>query len=211
MTEPPTLRADAQRNRDALVFAARVAFARRGLQAPLDDIAKAAGVGSGTLYRHFPTRDALVAAVFEDRVREHVEAVERALGEDDAGRAFDDYVRRICRAQAEDQGLAAIFAIGQGGDELAALRNRAYDGFVALVDAAKTSGGLREDLTAEDVAVLLAANAGVIERTGLVAEAASERFVALSLDGFRAGGATPAPLPLSPAALVEELRHDDRR
>jgi AcrR family transcriptional regulator len=206
VTEPTALRADARRNREAIVQAARRAFATRGLQVSLDEIARSAGVGSGTLYRHFPTRDDLVAAVFEDRVREHVGSVEEALEQDDPAQAFADYVHRICRAQAEDHGLAAIFAVGQGGEEIAALRNRAYEGFRALIDAAKASGGLREDLTAEDVAVLLIANAGIIERAGPVAHTASERFVALSLDGFRAASATPAPPPPSPRSLVEALR-----
>src|SRR4051794_15959634 len=102
MSEPPTLRADAQRNRDAIVAAARAAFAEYGLHAPLDDIAKRAGVGSGTLYRHFPTRDDLVGAVFVERLTENVEAVRAAAAEVDAWEAFAGYVRRACRAQATD-------------------------------------------------------------------------------------------------------------
>jgi AcrR family transcriptional regulator len=204
--EPPALRSDARRNRDAIVEAAREAFAKRGLQASLDDIARSAGVGSGTLYRHFPTRDDLVAAVFTERMAELAVAVDEARQDDDAWRGFADYVHRICRAQAEDRGLAAIFALGQGGKELADLRNRAYDGFTKLIDAAKRSGDLREDCTAEDIAVLLMANAGIIERAGTVAGDASGRFVALVLDGLRADGATPAPPAVTPRRLLNALR-----
>ncbi|HWI73114.1 MAG TPA: helix-turn-helix domain-containing protein, partial [Baekduia sp.] len=92
MPDPPRLRADARRNRDAIVAAARHAFAERGLQTSLDDIAKRAGVGSGTLYRHFPTRDDLVSAVFTERMAEHVAAVEQAQREKDPWEAFAEYV-----------------------------------------------------------------------------------------------------------------------
>jgi AcrR family transcriptional regulator len=118
------------------VATARRAFGERGLGASLDDIAKCAGVGSGTLYRHFPTRDDLVAAVFVERMAEQVTAVEVAGREPDPWNAFAGYVRSICRAQAGDKALADLFAIGHGGDELRALRTRAYEGVVALIDAA---------------------------------------------------------------------------
>jgi hypothetical protein len=77
--------------------------------------------------------------------------------------------------------------------------------FVALIEAAKASGDLRGDFTSEDVARLLMANAGVIERAGAAAVIASERFVALALDGFRAEGATPAPNPPSPRTLMAAM------
>jgi AcrR family transcriptional regulator len=210
VTQMPKLRADARRNRDAIVAAARGAFAERGLGASLDDVAKAAGVGSGTLYRHFPTRDDLIAAVFTERMADHVTAVETARKDPNPWNAFVGYVREICRAQAADKGLADLFAIGHRGKELRELRSRAYEGFVALIDAAKASGDLRRDFTSEDVAVLMMANAGVIERAGEAAVTASERFVALALDGFRAEGATPAPPPPSPRALVAAVRKQTR-
>ena len=210
MAEPTALRADARRNRDAIVAAARKAFAEHGLQAPLDDIAKRAGVGSGTLYRHFPTRDDLVTAVFTERMAENAAAVETALQQPDPWKAFAGYVRQTCRAQAADKGLADLFAIGHRDEALRALRARAYDGFVALIDAAKASGDLRKDFTPEDIALLLMANAGVIERAGTAATAASERFVAFALDGFRAEGATDAPPAPSPRSLVTALRRRPR-
>jgi AcrR family transcriptional regulator len=189
-----------------VIVAARGAFGERGLGASLDDIAKCAGVGSGTLYRHFPTRDDLVAAVFSERMAEQVAALEVARREPDPWAAFAGYVAGICRAQATDKGLSDLFAIGHRGKELRELRARAYDGLVTLIGAAKTSGDLREDFTSEDVALLLMANAGVIERTGEAAVVASERFVALSLDGFRTQGATAAPPAPTPRALVAAMR-----
>lgn len=141
---------------------------------------------------------------------DHVAAVEQARQDPDPWNAFAGYVLDICRAQASDKGLADLFAIGHRGKELRALRSRAYDGFVALIEAAKASGHLRADLTSEDVAVLLMANAGIIDRAGDAAAVASERFVALALDGFRAEGATPAPHPPSPRTLMAALRKQAR-
>lgn len=210
MTDPSTLRADARRNYDAIVAAARSAFREHGLQASLDDIAKRAGVGSGTLYRRFPTREDLVTAVFTERMAENVAAVEAARQHPDPWEAFAGYVTATCRAQATDKGLADLFALGYRGKELRALRARAFDGLLALIDAAKTSGDLREDFTTEDVVVLLMANAGIIDRAGTTTAVASERFVALALDGFHTDGATPAPPPSSPTGLMLAMRRQRR-
>jgi AcrR family transcriptional regulator len=210
MTDPSTLRADARRNHEAIVAAARSAFREHGLHASLDDIAKRAGVGSGTLYRRFPTRDDLVTAVFTERMAENVVAVEEARRQRDPWEALAGYLTATCRAQATDKGLADLFALGYRDKELRALRARAFEGLVALIEAAKTSGGLREDFSSEDVVVLLMANAGIIERAGRAAPEASERFVALALDGFRADGATPAPPSPSPRALMLAMRRQGR-
>jgi AcrR family transcriptional regulator len=210
MSEPPKLRADAQRNRDAIVAAARRAFAQHGLRTSLDDIAKCAGVGSGTLYRHFPAREDLIAAVFTERLADNVAAVEAALRDPDPWQGFAGYVRHTCRTQATDKGLADLFAIGHGGEAVRALRARAYDGFVALIDAAKATGALRADFTPEDIVLVMMANAGIIDRTGPAAAEASERFVALALDGFRADDATSAPAAPSPETLVAAMRHQQR-
>jgi len=204
--DQPPLRADARRNREAIVAAARAAFAEHGMDASLDDIAKRAKVGSGTLYRHFAARDDLIAAVFLERMAETVAAVEQARQNPDPWDGFCDYVRRTCRAQATDKGLADLIAIGHRGKELRRLRAKAYDGFVALIDSAKATGALRSDFSPEDIVVLLMANAGVIDRAGKAAPVASERFVALVLDGFRAEGAGPAPPAPSPRTLMATLR-----
>src|SRR3954464_8025374 len=106
-----TLRADAVRNREAIVEAARAVFAEQGVDAPLDDIAKRARTGNATLYRRFPTRGDLVAAVFADRMGEHVEAVERALADPDPWRGFASYVQAVGAMQARDRGIADLVTI----------------------------------------------------------------------------------------------------
>lgn len=198
----PRLRADALRNREKLVAAAHAAFAERGLAAPLDEIARSAGVGSGTLYRHFPTREELISAVFIERTAENVAAAERALEHEDAWEGFSQWVRATCRAQAADRGLADVIAIGSPSSELKALRNRAYELFTTLLERAKASGALRSDLCPEDILLLLMGNAGIIANAGTVAPAASERFVAIALDGFRSEGASRAPRAPSALELV---------
>ena len=210
MTEPVRLRADARRNRDKLVATARTVFAERGLDASLDEIATRAGVGSGTLYRHFPTRDDLVTAVFLERMAENVAAVERAQQSEDPWEGFAGFVRETCRAQAADRGMADLMAIGHRGRALRAMRTRAYDGFTALVDRAKAGGSLRADLTPEDLLLLLMATAGIVCRTGATAPAATDRFVALVLDGLRAEAATPAPPPISARTMLLRLRESAR-
>jgi AcrR family transcriptional regulator len=93
-------RRDAQRNRDAIVAAAREVYCDHGLEAPLEEIARRAGVGIGTLYRHFPSRVELLDAVLADTVQAHVDAAEQALAADDPWDGFASYLEATCRLQA---------------------------------------------------------------------------------------------------------------
>ncbi len=203
-------RADAQRNRDKLVAAARALFAGRGLDVPMDEIARRAGVGSGTLYRHFPTREDLVTAAFIERVSENVAAVERALQDDDPWRGFTSYVRETARSQAADRAMADLLAIGHPSQELRALQARGYKGFSELVARAQASGKLRADFSPEDLILLYMAVAGITRYAGPTAPAAVERFIAFALDGYRAEAATPAPPPVSKRTMAARLRQVTR-
>lgn len=209
-TNQPRLRADAQRNRDALVASARVLFAERGLDAPMEEIAKSAGVGSGTIYRHFATRDDLVSAVFLERAGEVVSAVERAAQDEDPWRGFVTFVRETCSAQASDRAMADLIAIGHPSRELRDLHARGYRGFSALVARAKASGELRADFSPEDLILLYMGVAGIARHAGPIAPAAVERFIALALDGFRSEAAGPAPPPIPKRTLDRRLREIGR-
>jgi AcrR family transcriptional regulator len=189
-----TLRADAARNRQAIVEAAREVFAEHGLDVPLDDIAKRAGTGNATLYRRFPQRADLVAAVFAERMAEHVDAVQAALADADPWNGFASYIRAAGVMQARDRGIADLVTMDlSAAPEVEDLRGRAYDGLVRLVARAQEAGMLRADFTDQDVVLLQMANAGLVERAHGISADASARLIALLLDGMRAQAATPGP------------------
>jgi AcrR family transcriptional regulator len=206
------LRADAARNRQALLSAARKVMSEQGLDAPLDEIARQAGVGNATLYRRFPTRIDLVVAVFAERMADHLRAVEDALAEPDTWRAFRDYITAVASLQVDDRGIADLVTLDvSSAPEIERLRTRALRGVHTLIDRAKAARTLRADCTAEDILLLIHANAGLIERTNRAARAASQRLIHLLLDGLRADAATPGPPPPSPRgmrAAMRERSHD---
>jgi AcrR family transcriptional regulator len=180
-----SLRADAARNRRALLKAARELFSERGLDAPLDEIARQAGTGNATLYRHFPTRCELIAAVFAEALEEIGDACQRALAEPDPWTGFRRHVMFLCELQARDRGLAELLtARVTGAPALERLRERAYRDFVAMAERAKACGALRGDFSSEDLALLLMANAGLIERSATKAPEGWRRHVSFVLDGL---------------------------
>lgn len=201
------LRADAARNRTQLLEMARTLFAERGLDVPLDEIARRAGVGNATLYRRFPTRCHLVAAVFTGTLREIVSAAEQALaGPEDPWDAFAGYLTFLCETQAANRGIADLLTSAvSGSPELERLRGQAFDGLDRLIDGAKTSGGLRPDFQHEDVALILMANAGLIERTA-PAPGAPRRHLGYVLDGLRAPARSPAAPPPGRDQVIESMR-----
>lgn len=201
-TSERTQRADVRRNRAALVRAAVQEFGRRGLDAPLDAIASAAGVGNATLYRHFPTRRDLVQAVFAEEMAGYAAAVERALAEPDPWTGLRGYLAEICALQAENRALADLVISAEYPDET---RPAVVEHLRRLLDRARTAGTLRADFTVEDVALFLMANAGVVRHVDGPAPVASARLVALLLDGLAAEAATPAPPPPDRAAVARAL------
>lgn len=201
------LRADAARNRAAIVQAAREVFAEQGLDAPLDDIARRAGTGNATLYRRFPARGDLIEAVFAERMVEELNAVEAGLADPDAWGGFASYVTTVGVMQARDRGIADLVTMDvTRAPEIDALRARAFEGLVTLVARAHAAGALRADFTTQDVVLLLMANAGLVERAHAIAEGASARLVHLLLDGLRASAATEGPQAPSARATEEAMR-----
>ncbi len=194
----PRLRADAIRNRDAILVAAREMFAEHGLGAPLEEIAARARVGIATLYRRFPSRQQLVAAALVHKVAKYADAAEAALAIDDPWFGFCTYVQAICELQAGDRGLADLLSMNLPADEqVERLRRTAHDHTLTLVDRAKAAGKLREDFVGEDLLILLIANAAIVHVTRSAAPAASRRLVALALEAF--GRVDGSPLPAAPS------------
>jgi AcrR family transcriptional regulator len=201
------LRADAARNRQAIIGTARRLYGQRGLDLPFDEIARHAGVGNATLYRHFPSRCALVAAVFEDTLRGITGASARALADPDPWQGFAGHVRYLARLQATDRGLADLLTTEvRGAPALERLRTSAQRDFAAIAQRAQAAGVLRADFVPEDLVLLLMANAGLVHRTAGTAPDAWKRFVDLALDGLRTAGATPAARSPDRAAVRRAMR-----
>jgi AcrR family transcriptional regulator len=195
------LRRDAQRNRDAIIAAARQLFCDHGLEAPLEQIARQAGVGIATLYRHFPNRAALLDAVLTDNLQAHIDAAEQALATDDPWDGFASYLEQSCRLQAADRGLNDVMGMRfPRATATEAAKARLFELVGQVVDRAQQSGQLRADLTLEDLAFLTWANARILPAVRAAgAPNAWQRHLALLLDGFRADRAHPLPQPpLSP-------------
>ncbi|SNT45911.1 DNA-binding transcriptional regulator, AcrR family [Asanoa hainanensis] len=201
------LRADAERNRQRIIDAARRVFAARGVHAPVEDIAKEAGVGIGTLYRRFPDRTELVEAVFLERAGRYLAAAEQARLIDDPWEAFRSYLEQLCAIQAEDATVTDVLTLTlPASGALETLRNRLYATQNRLIRAAKRQGTLRADFVPEDVPLLLIANAAIIQTLGDAVPTSAPRFLALALDALRTDHPSPLPAPPDPAALVAAMQ-----
>jgi AcrR family transcriptional regulator len=195
------LRRDAQRNRDAIVAAARQVFCDHGLEAPLEEIARRAGVGIATLYRRFPSRVELLDAVLADNLQAHIAAAEQALATDDPWDGFAFYLEQSCRLQAEDRGLNDVMGMRfPRATAVEAAKTGLFELVGQVVDRAQQRGQLRADLTPEDLAFLNWANTRILPAVRAAgAPEAWRRHLGLLLDGFRADRAHPLPVPpLSP-------------
>jgi AcrR family transcriptional regulator len=190
--EARPIRADARRNVVRLIATARAAFAAEGPNAPLDDIARAAGVGSGTLYRHFPTRLALLEAVYRDSVERLCADGERLAATEAPAAALVDWLRGFVTVVSEKRGLAAALSDEGRGQSLFgechAMINAAGS---ALLDRAKDAGAIRAEVPLEDVLKMAKAFALAAE-TSPEGPALAERLLALSMDGLRPRTSSPA-------------------
>ena len=194
-------RKDVARNRQALVDAARSAFAEQGLQAPLEPIAVAAGLGNATLYRHFPTRAALWEAVLTEPMQEVLDDVKRCLelSASDPWSGFATFVRGAARIEARRTGFNELMTTDyREAPELLRLRIAVQDGVDALFTAGQEAGVVRADAALADVAVMQLSIAETIGTFGRIAPEAYKRWVELALDAFRAAGVAREPLPGRP-------------
>ncbi len=148
-------RADAVRNREAVLEAARQVLAAKGLAAPMDDIAAAAGVGVATVYRHFPNKTVLVDAVLTHGFEELTREAEAALGEPEAGAACFAFIRRAGEVMARDRVLVAA-ARALDRPERPAVVQRLFDVVDELLASARAVGAVRADVSAEELPPLLA-------------------------------------------------------
>jgi len=159
MTNPPTLRADARRNRAHILEVAAEAFATEGLSVPVHEIARRAGVGTGTVSRHFPTKEDLFTAILRAGADELVAEADALAERDDPGTAFFTYLTAVVRAGAANRALAEQLAAV--GDQDAQHERMGLDLLCdrteSLLDSAQKVGAVRDDVTLDDVQTLMAA------------------------------------------------------
>jgi AcrR family transcriptional regulator len=211
-TDGTALRVDAERNRQRIVAAAREAFAELGLDVSMEEIARRAGVGIGTLYRRYPTRPDLVAAAFEAKMTVYAEAAQQALADPDPWRGFCDYVERICAMQADDRGFTNVLTMTfPTAKRFEADRDRAFADFVRLCERAKAAGKLRADFVAEDLPMFLMANAGVLTATADAAPETWRRLVGYLLQACAAPAAQPLPDPPAPRRMYRAMLRATRQ
>lgn len=189
MTTRP-MRADAHRNRERLLEIAVRAFSRKGADVPLEAIAKQAGVGIGTLYRHFPTRDALVEAAYRNELARLCDSAQALLARSAPDAALRRWMSRFLDYVAIKQGMADALAvvIASGGNPYLESRARLTDAITALVEAGIAAGTLRDDVAPTDILVGLTG----ISRTPAEADQ-KNRLLDLLMDALRKGTGSARP------------------
>jgi AcrR family transcriptional regulator len=202
------MRKDAARNRQRILDAAYELFARRGLSVTLNDIAHYAGVGVGTVYRHFPDREQLIDGLFEQRIDEVAALLEAALEDPDPWHGLTGFLERNLELQANDRGLRELILGAAGGFErLARARARLYPVGVQLIERTRATGALRADVEPQDLPLIQLMLSSVIDVSHDIAPELWRRFLALVLRGMRAEPGAPEPLPAEPppAEQVDQM------
>ena len=196
MSADKPLRADAARNRERILAAAAEVFATRGLEATLDDIAAHAGLGVATVYRRFPNRDALVEALFEERLAEVAAGAALVLDEPDSWVALRRLLETVGGVVTADQGLFEVLVCRPGGR--AAVRERMLPIVSAVIGRAQAEGHVRADLAPTDFPMMLRMLAGIADATREVRPDLWRRYLELLLDGLRAERAGVSSFTVEP-------------
>jgi AcrR family transcriptional regulator len=179
------VRADAERNRSAALAAAEALYAEQGIEVSLNEIARRAGIGNATLYRHFPTHEALLSEVYAVHLERYCAIAENAAEAADPTAALRNCVLDTCALQSSNRGLADLLAsLRPLSPHVEELRLRHHQAISTVFARAVRSGGVRADASPADLAVLLIANAGLIHRTADHAPRASPRLAGLWLAGI---------------------------
>jgi AcrR family transcriptional regulator len=202
--EARRLRRDAAQNRDRLLAAAAQVFAEQGLQASVADIARAAGVGMGTLYRRFPTKDALIDALVQDVLEAIIEMASRSLEEPD-GLGLEQFLRDSSVYQATHRGcLPRLWSTDHE------LIHTARNLIGRLLQDAKHHHRVRDELTTTDLTVILWSIRGILETTGDLAPGGWQRHLELIIAGMRPTGQELVHSPISQSQIDQILTHPTR-
>ena len=188
------MRSDARRNRERVLLAAEDVFSEMGLRAQIEEVARRAGVGVGTVCRHFPTKKALVEAVLEAMYESLLQDARRALDQPDAGTAFHTFFFALSEFQARHRALAEHMATEIDLPVSAqSVRDSLRRAIEELVTRAQDAGAIRADIGPADVAMLFSGVAHATALAGDLQPVLRERYVALILDGLRPLEASPLP------------------
>jgi AcrR family transcriptional regulator len=200
-TSPPAsdrpLRRDAQRNRGRILQAAHEVFADRGLDASLDQIAAHAGVGVGTVYRRFPDKDALIDALFEERIGEIAAAGQRALSASDPWEGLVDFIQQANALLSRDRGLKQAL-LSRGAHKTECAREKIIPIATELVARAQQAGSLRPDLDPLDLPLIDLMVSAIADMTREVSPELWQRALTIIIDGLATTRQTPTPLPGKP-------------
>ena len=198
------LRADAERNRAHILEAAAAAFADGGLDVPVAEIARRAGVGPGTLFRRFPTKDDLVIAIVEQRIEDICALIDEALANPDPWAGFVQCMEAAVALQVRDRGV--LEAVGErffGDPRMRALKEKVNPKVAAVLERAQRAGVVREDIEPQDIPILIQGAA----RAGCTMPSCDRdlvrRYLAIILDGLRPAAATPLPVQAPDVAELE--------
>ncbi|MCW3056163.1 MAG: TetR/AcrR family transcriptional regulator [Solirubrobacterales bacterium] len=203
ITSERPLRRDAERNRQRIVDTAGVLFAERGLGVSLDEIARHAGVGVGTVYRRFPDKEQLIDALFEDRLAEILRAATDSAEMSDPWEALAHFLERSMELQAKDRGLKELLiGTSTAHARIERAREQIRPIVTALLDRAQQAGVVREDIGVPDLMLLQHAIGESADYTREVAPEAWRRLLSIALDGLRPDRRRPTPMPVPP--LSEE-------
>ncbi|MDO9356134.1 MAG: helix-turn-helix domain-containing protein, partial [Solirubrobacteraceae bacterium] len=201
------LRRDAERNRQLILEAGRQLFAERGLSVTLDDIAERAGVGVGTVYRRFPDRDALVDALFKEKISQVVARAEAAEALDDPWEGLVAFMRGHMLAQQADRAYASVVLTDTHGHE-ALRRGKAQIAPIVerIVQRAKDAGVVRGDLAFTDIPMLMLMCGSSLDATRDLCPHVWERYFSIVLDGIRPGATSTLSAPLPEDQVPEAMR-----
>ncbi|WP_393060177.1 TetR/AcrR family transcriptional regulator [Streptomyces sp. LN549] len=203
---PHTLRSDALDNRERILDAARALFSAEGLDVPMRAIARRAGVGPATLYRHFPTKQALATEAFADQLRACRTIVDDGCADPDPWRGLCLVIEKICELHARDRGFSEAFMSAFPGAPDVAGREYTVKAVAGLAQRAKDAGHLRSDFVLDDLILILMANKGIHTRSTDTQVMASRRFAGLAIQAFEA---CPQHAPLPPAARLASAAPDN--
>jgi AcrR family transcriptional regulator len=188
-------RADARRNRMAVIVAAKKLFADQGLDAQMPDVAKAAKVGVGTVYRHFPTKDALIAALVAERFERLAQKARDGLEAGDAWKGLCEFIRFSAQIQADDRGLCEVMGSRPELMDAAAQAAGLPELCEELVTRAQDTGKLRPDLVWEDIPMIACGLGRITQAADGPAAGRWPRLVEIIIDGLRAPGNAKLPRP----------------